>query len=267
LGFFFGEDRCGRGIFIMDTRTGSTVFRTDRDEGHDFEFLANGKVLITRGHCEGAYESLLDPKTGELSTLGTGSGNLWNTNRTAFAVSTNAYQGAEAAIWGYNVARDFLFLSEPEQWQLDEHLIWTPDGTHLLYLHRGLTYDSDSGDYSFPSARQIVKVDAATGEQTVLTGDPRYDFHLCDNAYSGCDRWYRDWIQVRRFPFEPQQIPDSMDFWHMPKVTCLVYGIGCRQPPVLFALNWRTGELVPWEEAAIPTLTPTVYHTAGPGEG
>ena len=271
LGFFFGPEICGRGILILDTQTANTVYRTGAGGGFSFEFLTNGRVLIAAGHCEGGAMSLLDPRTGELRRLGDlgigAANNVWNATRTALAVSTTPYRGAEGAIWGYNVEEDFLFLPQPEKWQLDDHLVWTPDGTHLLYQHRVVSYAVGTNIYTFPSPRQIVRVDAATGEHRVLAGDPRYDFHFCAGPYSWCDHWHGDWIQVRRFPFEPRQILYSDDFYYLPEATCLLYGIDCAEPPELSALNWRTGELVPWDEAALPTPIPVTKPTESPPAG
>lgn len=259
LGFFFGPTLCGRGIIILNTQTAEVIYRSGVGNGLGFEFLTNGKVLISTGHCEGGQMSLLDPTTREISKLGgLGIGaenNVWNATRTAIAVSTTPYQGVAGAIWGYNVERDFLFLPELGNWQLDDHLMWTPDGSHILYQHRAVSYTFASNTYIFPQARQIIRVNASTGEKQVLVSDPQYDYHFCAGAYSRCDHWYGDWIQVRRFPFEPQDIVYTDDFYYIPEATCLLYGIDCNEPPELFALNWRTEELLPWDEVQLPTPT------------
>lgn len=257
LGFFFGPDLCGRGIIILDTQTDEMVYRSGLGQGLGIEFLENGKVLLTTGHCEGGQMSLFDPATKHLSGLGgLGSGG-WNTSRTAIAVETGPYQGIGGVIWGYNVERDFLFLPQVGmQGQLDHHLLWTPEGSHILFLHRPVSYTLESNTYVFSEAQSIIRVNAATGEKQVRVSDSRYDYHFCAGAYNWCDRWYGDWIQVRRFPFEPQNLVYTDDFYYLPAVTCLLYGMDCNESPDLFALNWRTGELVPWSEGLPSMYTP-----------
>ncbi len=256
LGFFFGPDICGRGIIILDTETAEIVYQTQGvGGGLGFEFLTNGKILISTGHCEGGQIGLLDPVTGEFRRLGGLGRGGWNAARTAIAVETGTYQGVERAIWGYNIEQDFLFLPQPEDWQqVDDHLLWSPDGTHILYLHRPISYTSRACTFSGPS--QIIRVDIATGEKQVWAGDPQYGYYFCKGAYNWCDQWYEDWIQVRRFPFEVQSIKFTDDFFHRSDTTCLLYGMNCVDTPELFALNWRTGDLITWDEALSITLTP-----------
>ena len=262
LGFFFGPDLCGRGIIILDTQTEEMVYRSGFGQGLGFEFLENGKVLLATGHCEGGQMSLFDPITKNLSFLGGLGRGGWNVTRTAIAVETGPYQGVAGAIWGYNVDQDFLFLPQAEMWgQVDDHLLWTPDGSHILFLHRPVSYTFESNTYTFLEARSIIRVNATTGERKVLVSDSRYDYHFCAGAYSWCDRWYGDWIQVRRFPFDQQTLVYTDDFYYLPAVTCLLYGMNCDEPPELFALNWRTGELIPWSEISLSAFTPVPAYT------
>jgi hypothetical protein len=165
----------------------------------------------------------------------------------------------ETAIWGYNVSADFLFLPQPDatDWQLDDLPVWTPDGTHLLFQHRLLNYSLDNESYTFPTSRQIVRVNSASGERTVLLSDPRYDFDFCEGHETTCSPWHGDWIQVRRLPFGPREIVFDFDFFTLPEATCLVEGHQCSDMPTLFALNWGTGDLVPWDDAVLPTPFPT----------
>jgi hypothetical protein len=266
LAFFFGPEGCGRGIMIVDLVSDQTLYRIT-DGGIAFEFLANGKILISTGYCEGGDISLLDPATSELKTLGNWAKTiLWSPSRAAFVVTPTAYHGFESAIWGYNVARDLVFLEQPGVWQIDDRPLWAPDGTHLVFQHRPII--EKDGTYAFPSARQIVRVDAETGERAILAHDPRYDFLLCDpySYYSDC-AWHGDWLQVRRLPFQPQTLVYSLDVHNSPEARCLEFGWDCGQEPALFALNWRTGELTPWDDNVLPTPIPVVRPTPGPGSG
>lgn len=262
LGFYFGPDRCGRGIMILDTQTAAIVYSLPFG-GHGFEFLTNGKIWFSAGHCEGSWLSLLDPITGDARQLGPLSVSpedaIWNPARTAIAFSSTYFGRLGAVVWGYNVERDFVFLPPPERWydtQYDNHFLWTPDGSAILHQHRVLSYTSASDTYTFSGALQIISVDATTGERRVLASDPRYDYHLCAGGRSWCDHWDGDWIQVSRFPFEPLDVPRPDGRFDVPEWTCLAYGIDCDEAPELFALNWRTGEIVPWHENQLPTPGP-----------
>jgi len=265
LAYFFGLGGCGRGISIVDLKNDRTSYRIP-EGGIDFEFLANGKVLITTGYCEGGQFSLLDPATSELKDLGSwGKWRRWNSSGTAFVVVTHPYHGFESAVWGYNVPEDLMLLQQPDNWQMDDHPLWTHDGTHLLLQHRAIV--TENGTYHFPSARQIIRVEVATGTQTILLHDPRFDFDLCQGSSSDCDTWHGDWVQIRRFPFEPRTIEYSLDAPTLPEATCLMYGMNCTTEPTLFALNWRTGDLIPWDENALPTPIPRVVPPREPGSG
>jgi len=259
LGFFFGPtDLCGRGIIILDTQTSEVVYRAGVGAGLGFEFLENGKVLIATGHCEGGQMYLFDPTAQSLSLLGSLGRGGWNTTKTAIAFEVYPYEGMAGAVWGYNAERDFLFLPQPELWggQIESHLLWTPDGSHILFLHRPVSYTFESNTFIFPGSQSIIRVSATTGEKRVLVSDSHYDYHFCEGSDNWCVQWHDDWIQVRRFPFEPQSIAYTDDFYNLPVITCLLYGMNCNESAELFVLNWRTGELIPWNESLPSTLTP-----------
>lgn len=259
LGYDFARQNCGEGIIIMDTLTGAEIYRFEGN-GHGFDFLKNGKVLLGKGHCEGGGLELLDPVTKSTRELGM-EGNfpdLWNNDESAFVVSVGNYYNLSGTLWGYSVTQDDLFL---EAAPFSDRPVWDPDGTHLLYQYRPV--DNTSAGYNYTGSRQIIRVDTVNGEKKVLASDPAYDYDLCEiefNSYKSCEQWYGDWIQLRRFPFQPLSVssegipvpPDSNS-----QLQCLLYGKECAAPPELFALNWRTGELLPWAEAPLPPPTPT----------
>jgi hypothetical protein len=257
LGFFFGPQICGQGVILLDTQSGDKPLRTGLGSNHGFEFLPTNKMLLATGHCEGGEVSLLDLASQALTPLGAEGFNSWNADHSVLVVWSMPYSGAESVLWGYNVTTDQLFMPEPETWQRDDHLLWAPDGQTFLYQHRTFTRNDDPWTYDFNSPRQIMRVDPQTGQQTVLAGDPGYDYDLCAGSNNDCDTWYGDWVQVRRFPFQPQTIAFDDNFFSKPAATCLLYGTGCSSQPDLFALNWQTGELVAWENVPLPTATPT----------
>jgi hypothetical protein len=168
LGYFFGRDTCGRKIVILDQLSGDPVFQTEISDGHEFEFLANGKVLIATGHCEGGKVELLDLATGDLRKLGGEGFELCNPQHTALAVRSMPHVGYRGKIWGYNVSEDLLFLPEPDAYQLDNHMLWTPDGSHLLYQHRDMFQLEDTLIDYFPTGRQSLAWGLDPGPQIRL---------------------------------------------------------------------------------------------------
>jgi hypothetical protein len=173
--------------------------------------------------------------------------------------------GFEGWIWGYNASRDFLFLPQPDDHRLENHMLWTQDGTHLLYQRREMVRDENTWLDSFPTGREIIRVNASTGEVRALASDPDYDYHLCEGVRSTCDHWHGDWVQVRRYDYSPQEF--EYDLIDTPTIKCVLEGMQCEGEPVLFALNWRTGEMIPWDASILPTPLPTFTPTPGGEQG
>ena len=274
FGYDFDRQNCGESMIIMDTLTGAEIYRFEGN-GHGFQFLSNGKVLMGKGHCEGGGSELFDPVTKATRPLGESSGISWNNDESAFVKLVANYYNLSGTLSGYSVTHDNLFL---EAVPFSDRPVWTPDGAHLLYQYRPV--DTSSAGYNYTGSRQIISVDAVSGEKKVLASGPAYDYDLCEiefNSYESCEQWYGDWIQLRRFPFQPL----SVSFENIPvppgnysQLQCLIYGKECAIPPDLFALNWRTGELLPTHTppppppptcAAKPDLnrTPIYTHPAG----
>lgn len=255
LAYAIDPDYCGRNLVILNLNTGVPIFRTDTFGVHKFEFIPSGKLLLGKGHCEGGGVSLFDPDSGEYEHLGGEAPYLWNPQQSAFAVNPPHYHSIVESVWGYSISEAFLFLPEQDNWQIDNHLLWTTDGSHLLYQHRDMIRDEETWIDSFPTGRKIIRVDATTGETKILAADPMYDYHLCEGVHSTCDRWHGDWIQVRKYPYQSQELEYTGGFTPIEK--CLLYGIECEGEPTLFALNWRTGEMIPWDDRILPTPIPS----------
>jgi hypothetical protein len=83
---------------------------------------------------------------------------------------------------------------------------------------------------------------------------------------SGCDVWHGDWIQVRKLPAQSLEIQYPA-FEEVPGYLCVQYGMACPGNPVLLALNWRTGEMIPWDASLLPTPIPTITPTPGGERG
>jgi hypothetical protein len=265
LAYEFGPESCGRLLIVLDLQSGETVFESEAFGVHWFEYLENGKILVASGHCEGGGVSLYDPRTDTWQSLGSEGIKLWNPQHTALAVYAPIYMGFEGWVWGYNASRDFLFLPQPDEHRLENHMLWTPDGTHLFYQRREMVRDDTTWVDSFPTGREIIRVNASTGEVRTLASDPEYDYHLCEGVRSDCDHWHGDWIQVRRYDYSPQQFEFTGS--DTPIIKCVLDGMQCEGEPVLFALNWRTGEMIPWDASILPTPMPTLTPTPGGDRG
>lgn len=283
VGFFWGGGGCGReGLMVIDLLSGE-IWRRNAwhwagREVHWFHFLSSGRMLVADGHCEGGEIWLWDLQTGEERELGIEGDVYWNANGTALAVIAGYYGGWQTWIWIYDVAADRLIT--PAGMSV-EWPIWTPDGTGLLYYNSEFVYTkyiTFSAGYSVPVSATvgphlIYAVDIATAEVRVLAGNPQYDYFV-GRSTQDC-RWQGDWLMLRRIGFQTREYP--VDDWGLPQVPyspCLEWSGDCPSPVEILALNWRTGEIVPWEQVPHPTpaptftplsaMSPTPVPTAGP---
>ncbi|MCB8945220.1 MAG: PD40 domain-containing protein [Ardenticatenaceae bacterium] len=203
-------------------------------------FLPNDERLVYNSWGEGGEIWWGDSSTGETMRLGSDGRVVWNANETAFAVEVSPYVGMAGAVWGYNLASHNLFL--PQNWAADSQPTWTPDGTHLLYQHQAITVTQEYSTTLGP--KEVRLVDAVSGATQTILSDPGYHYQICA---SGC-LWAEDWLQVRRFQYTPTtvQFEDYSNLGYR----CSWYGEDCGGIPEWLALNWRTGQILPWEEVA-----------------
>lgn len=261
--YLWGEEACGRGVAALDLRTGETRIITETG-GYDFTFIAEETLVLTTlitgsARCEAGILARVDLRTGEQTALGAAGPVQWNPARTAFAVTVHPSMHWGSSVWGYDVPREWHFLPPATERDTEElQPLWTLAGDHLLYQQRVISYTTPAETELTLGPQQIIVVDAMTGAQQRLLGDPDYDYHLC-TAYEVCS-WESDFIEVRRIPhrqsrFARQANPSG------PAVDCALYGFRCPDPVERFALNWRTGELLPWDArpaaAEVPTVIPT----------
>lgn len=254
----------GRGDFgLINLLTGQT--QTSPAMTWLIRYLPDDQRVM--GHSVGgnADASWVNSITGEsrhLGTLGAANGMVWNKAETAFAVEVENFIGTNGAVWGYNVETANLFLPEPQPWAADQRPIWTIDGTHLLYQHHAIT-QTDTYTLTY-GAGQIQLVDAVSGEKRILAADPRYHYQLCPTREADSCRWAEDWIQVRRYPYQPD--PFYFEENQDSGFQCTWYGQGCLGPVENLGLNWRTGEIIPWEAVAelVPIPEPTAVPPSGP---
>ena len=264
--YFWGEEACGRGVAVLDLRTDETRILTATG-GYDFAFLSEETLLLTTlvtgtTYCAGGDLASVDLPTREQTILGKAGDIEWNAQRTAFAVNAHPYAGWGSSVWGYDVAREWQFLpTATEQATEESQPLWTPTGDHLLHQQRAITYTTPARAALTLGPQQIVVVDATTGERLTLLTDPAYDYHLC-MAYKVCT-WEGDFIEVRRIPYR-QSVFSQEAGASGAAVDCARYGFRCADPVERFALNWRTGELVPWDARPAAAETPTVTPTPAP---
>jgi WD40 repeat protein len=264
LAFFFGPQRCWRGIIILNTETGETIYRSTAGRGHSFEFLDNGYALVATGHCEGGVMDLINLQTGEETRLGDQGQLHWNHQSSAFVVAIHGYSGIGSKLLGFNsLTNQTIFATE---WQegINDQPVWAPPGTHILNERRP-TISTDRERWTdIYGEQQIVKIDMTSGEEQIMAADPGYDFFLCSKKYAPCE-WSGDWVQIRRLPFQFEDVALSWDWNREPEQYCLLYGEQCENPAELFWLNWQTGEIVPGAQIALPTPTPEpTQYTPGP---
>ncbi len=268
VAYFWGEEACGRGIAALDLRSDETRVLTATG-GYEITFISEETLLLATlvtgtTHCESGNIAMVDLRTGEQAILGKAGSIQWNPQRTAFAASALPYTEWRSSVWGYDVAQGRYFLPPTTERDTEEsntqdvQPLWTPAGDHLLYQQRAITYTTPAKPAFTLGPQHIVVVDAATGEQRILLDDPAYDYHLCI-AYEVCT-WEGDFIEVRRIPY--RQSAFSMEANTLSAaINCALFGFRCADPVERFALNWRTGELVPWDArpaaAEPPTITPT----------
>ena len=258
--YFWGEQHCGRGIAALNLLTDATLVLTETG-GHTFTFLSDEMMLIGSGDCETSTLATVNLTTGEQRALGDSGAISWNASRTAFAVNAHPYLGLGSSVWGYNLAQGQHFLLPAEDPTQELQPLWTPADGHLLYQQRVISYTTATSDALTLEPQHILIVDAATGERRTLLADPAYDYHLC-SAYEEC-AWEGDFIEIRRIPFHSIVFAWEPDFSDA-TVDCALYGFRCPDPVERFALNWRTGELVLWDERPAVEESPTVVPTAPP---
>ena len=263
--YFWGEETCGRGVAAIDLRTDETRIITETG-GYDVTFLSEDTLVLATlitgtEHCEGGDLTVVDLSTGEQTILGKAGPIQWNALGTAFAVNVHPYVGWGSSVWGYDVAQERQFLPPTERNTEQSQPLWTPAGDHLLYQQRAISYTTTAQAELILAPQQIVIADATTGEQRILLSDPAYDFHLC-TAYEVCS-WEGDFIEVRRIPYRQEVFASAADATSA-AVNCAIYGFRCADPVERFALNWRTGKLVPWDTRPAAAETPTVTPTLTP---
>ena len=253
LSYTFNESNCSRTLSIMDTQTREVIYQNEVN-GYYPEFTNNGKAFIVGGQCEGGETLLVDLETGKEQIAGDYAWSYeWNAAQDALVVQVHPYQGLTGnSFWGYDVRNDRLFSPPKIDIPLDSPATWVPAGTDILYNHFELLYNESDFSYTPKAPGQIVRMNLGSGKTQVILSDLHYDYWLCER----CVFTHPDWVQVMRSRISAN--PGELASNQASVIDCLGHG-ECLMNRETMALNWRTGELLPWEQApaAPPTPTPT----------
>lgn len=274
LGFRYGEESCAASpMQIINRITGAVVLKAEGGVFH-LEPLPNGKIMIYTGSCNAMEVSFFDPVTRQ-SVYGGGvtEGVGKNLSGTIYIGAGNDFYGQFSELWGYNLKTGGVFRPEGKQpgKLYDEHVIFLPDDRRFLYQHLLISIDKANNRDVIDIPAQIVRYDPISGQRKVLASDPAYHYRICHYDYPPQDpdpcplEWRGDWIQVQRLPFTPLR-PKGNDWgWSLSsELPCFADGRDCPAPPESFALNANTGELRPWDPAALPPANPAPAPTRGP---
>jgi hypothetical protein len=180
----------------------------------------------------------------------------WDPTRQAALVQVKGESPLLSALWGFNLETSRAILWPEQGKVMQDTAIWLADGRHFVYQHRNIRYDKVSGNAYLDSPRQIILMDAWTRAQQLIAFDGGYDYHLCRTEGEPCLQNYGDWLKVMRTPFQPGGLKLS-DPGMATKARCALFGFDCMQPADEFALNWKTGEMLPWNEVLPAAAEPT----------
>jgi hypothetical protein len=270
LGGFFGPQICARGLILLDSETGEKLFRSPVGSGSAFEFLSNGKVLITETHCDIGKMSLLQPGTRQLEPLGEMGATSWNPQHTALAVTlTPNGPTLESRLWVYNVELDRMVLPPQPAGStlLYKDPQWSADGRTLAFHSRSFKRRGEKLTFDQPA--QVLRLDVKTGKVTVLASKPGYDYFF---SMENSKPVPGDWKILQRRSFQRVEMLEK-DFIFWKGFNCIYSGINCLAgpslppEPELFAVNLLTGELLPLKQAPSPSATPFTTPTLPPATG
>ena len=266
LVFFSGTYAdCGRMLNVLDLRSGEV---TRRFPGAAWAYFTdNSTLMLASGTCEQQQAALYVPHNDNYAGTALGGAFLWNPARTAALLQSHQQTAkgafAQPSLWGFHLETNKVFMWMNDPAVLEDSATWTPEGDAYLFNHRKVHYEMNSGTLVLEGPRQVLWMNAENRSQRRLAYDPGYDYHLCTGASQPCDEWYGEWVKVMRTPYKPISFridPATGQPEDRPAVTCALTGTDCAVPAEPFALNWKTGELVPWEDANLAEPTPALVN-------
>jgi len=254
LAYYTGAEGCGRGLSLVDLVLNQTINTWASVQW--YEFFQDGSLILSLSDCSGGPNTLYlyIPNKDTQAGLGQEGKIIWNPSRQAALIQVSSQTAFLSGLWGFNLDTSRVFLWMEKEPVIDDTPVWLEDGQHFLYQHRPVQFYSNSNTAVLEGPRQIILMDAWSRDQRLLAYDAHYDYHLCSTSGAPCELRYGDWLKVRRTPFKPTRIP--MDEPDLPEALCALYGQECTEPAEEMALNWKTGEILPWEEAGVKEPAP-----------
>ncbi len=250
--YLSGEDSCGRTLTLVE-RGGGQVLKTWSNVAW-YRFNQDGGLLLSIDDCSRRYVYQYIPNTDTQSGISPDGDLSWDPTLQAALVQVKGESPVLSALWGFNLETSRAILWPEQGKTMQDTAIWLSDGRHFVYQHRVIRYDKGSGNAYLDSPRQIILMDAWTRAQQLIAFDGGYDYHLCQTEGEPCLQNYGDWLKVTRTPYQPGglQLGDPA---MATKSRCALYGYDCMQPAEEFAINWTTGEILPWADV-LPASEP-----------
>jgi hypothetical protein len=252
MAYLHGPLSCGRDLTLRDALNGN-VLKTWNGV-HWYYILKDGSLVINMGGCDKSVTYNYAPKTDRQGNLGLGGTAYWNPARTAVIWLMQATLQIKTGMLGLNFETSRIFARLPDDAAIENSPAWTADSEHFLFNRRVFRVDASSKAFVLEGPRQILAMSSSTRKQKLLAYSPSYNYHLCESAGEPCREWSGDWIEVYRTPFRKVTLrATELD---SSTARCALYGLECETPAERFALNWRTGELLPWDEAGLDDPIP-----------
>jgi hypothetical protein len=240
---------CGKTMTLVERATGNPINTWENVTW--FHFNQDGGLIISLSDCTNNYVYQYIPNTGIQTGMAADGAISWDPSQRAALVQLSGASPLVSALWGFNLDTNRAILWHDQGNIMQDSPVWLADGRHFVYQHRVVRYDKESGNAYLDGPRQIILMDAWTRAQHLLAFNGSYDFHLCPSEGKPCQQPYGDWLKVTRTPFVPVGLklgsPDEIAHSR-----CPLYGLDCMKPAEEFALNWKTGEMLPWADANLP---------------
>jgi hypothetical protein len=257
LSFTVGGASCGgAGVRVLDRETGACFDIADHDRL--LRWLSDERALVALEQCEYGTVSLYDLATERSALLGPGTVVAWNRERTAFFATVSDRVGWADVLWAYNVQAD-AHIHEPPQGddearpdtvRAEYGVGWAPDGMHLLYARRALSYTYDLTSSALLMTTfgplQLRVVDDLGRQDRRVVGDSAHNYFARG--------WDGKHVIVQRTPYQTLSVPAGLIDGDA--VECPLYGKECSDVEY-FLLDWRTGELTPTVAPQTPAVAPS----------
>lgn len=245
-----GPSGCGRDLALYDLVTNQPLQTWSGVQWH--YLMDDGSLVVSLDDCLGGPQKIYMyyPNNEKQVGLGIAGDMLWNLSGQAVLITNRGAPGVQTGLWGINLQTSRVFLWAGESGVVNDSPVWLPDGQHFVYQHRTVQYDAVSGNAVLQGPRQIILMNAFTRAQSLLAYDGRHDYHLCETQGESCISRYGDWLKIHRTPFRSTGV-QAGELDRQPAVRCALFGLDCQEPPEEMALNWKTGEMIPWDEAGV----------------